>query len=89
MGVPDSAIWEWDVGWGRLPAESLSQAETGQGAVPSHTGGEAAAGLGRSPLWPVLDGLRDRKKMAVRTPGLCLVLYTHLPFPSSTSHRSS
>lgn len=47
---PDSVIQEWDVGWGRLPAGSLSQAETGQGAVPSHTGGGAAAGLGGSPL---------------------------------------
>ena len=33
MGVPDSAIRERDVGLGRLPADSPSQAETGQGAV--------------------------------------------------------
>ena len=86
---PDSAIRESDVGWGRIPADSPSQAETGQGAVPSHTGGGATAGLSRSPLWPVLDGLRDRRKVVVRNPGLCLVLYTHLPFASSTSLGSS
>lgn len=75
---PDSVIQEWDVGRGRLPADSPSQAETGQGPRPPHTDGGAAAGLGGTLPWPLLDCLGGRRKVAVRTPDHAWYL-THSP----------
>ena len=65
---PDSVIWERDAGWGRVPADSPSQAETGQGPRPPRTDGGATAGLGGALPWHLLDCLGDRREVVVRTP---------------------
>lgn len=71
-------IQERDVGRDRLPADSPSQAETGQGPRPPHTDGGAAAGLGGTLPWLLLYCLGGRRQVAMRIPDHAWY-FTHSP----------